>query len=140
MGFQDWTVRILGTLDPSGISTAIYGVLATILMIIAVRTFRVVEEDIAAPRPYWRLTGRPTAGYWLAALNVLGAIAEVTNAVVHPPASQQTALEQVQQLPVFVVLHVVISLGWALLYFRSSLRLSRMDGPARDFPQDPVTR
>lgn len=38
------------------------------------RVFRVPEEPIEPPRPWWKLTGRPTAGFVLAALFALQAI------------------------------------------------------------------
>jgi hypothetical protein len=43
-------------------------------ILVGARIFRVPEEPIEPPRPWWRLTGRPTAGFVLAALFALQAI------------------------------------------------------------------
>ena len=40
--------------------------------LLGVRTFRGHLEPAAPPRPWWRWTGRPKAGYWLGSLNLLG--------------------------------------------------------------------
>jgi hypothetical protein len=45
--------------------------------LLGIRTFRGYHERVAEPRPWWRWTGRPKAGFWLAGLHVfalLGAI------------------------------------------------------------------
>ncbi|NQX35993.1 hypothetical protein [Herbiconiux sp. VKM Ac-2851] len=43
-------------------------------ILVGARIFRVPEEPIEPPRPWWKLTGRPTAGFVLAALFALQAI------------------------------------------------------------------
>ena len=38
-------------------------------LVFAVRVFRGADENIAAPRPWWKMTARPTAGFVLGALS-----------------------------------------------------------------------
>ena len=60
-----------------------YGLIALIgnlaYNIVGVRIFRGYLEPVRPPRPWWRWTGRPKAGFWLGALNlfaVLGTLPE----------------------------------------------------------------
>ena len=48
-------------------------------VLLGVRIFRGYHEPVAEPRPWWRWTGRPKAGFWLGALHglaLLGAVQE----------------------------------------------------------------
>ncbi|MBH0110118.1 hypothetical protein I6E81_08055 [Salinibacterium sp. NG22] len=61
-------------LDAVGASSAVsllFGVAFTSLaFVVAVRTFRGRAEPITPPRPWWRATARPTAGFVLGALEI----------------------------------------------------------------------
>ena len=64
------------------IDVLIVAILNVAYVIIGVRTFRGLEENREDPRPWWRATARPTAGWWLGAglavlafISLLGALA-----------------------------------------------------------------
>jgi len=121
--------QVLTKVDPSGLTQLIVGtIVGNGVLILAVRIFRVREEDIELPRPLWRLTGRPRAGYWLVALNLFGALSVLPNIFLRP--AHETRADMLQRAPVVVGLEVVISLAWAWFYFRSSRRLTRERKPA----------
>jgi hypothetical protein len=44
----------------------------TALFVTGIRIFRVPEEDIVAPRPWWRAAGRVESGYAMAVLQTVG--------------------------------------------------------------------
>lgn len=46
----------------------------SVYLFVAVRSFRGKFEPVAPPRPWWRLTGRPKAGFWLAGWQLLGVV------------------------------------------------------------------
>ncbi|BDZ50271.1 hypothetical protein GCM10025867_25120 [Frondihabitans sucicola] len=98
-----------------------------LLTVIAVRIFRVPEEDVAAPRPLWRMTGRPTAGFLLGGLNALSAAtviwALVYSRVVERPSVVAASFPG-SGLTVQIV-SVVVEAALAVLYLRSSFRLAR---------------
>lgn len=98
------------------------------MTVIAVRVFRVREEDIVAPRPYWRLTGRPTAGFLLGGLNALSAASAVWSMIytssVANPSAEAALFAAPGTLPVQIV-SIVIDAAFGFLYLRSSFRLAR---------------
>jgi hypothetical protein len=49
-------------------------------VVVGVRSFRGEVELVAPPRPWWRWTGRPKAGFWLATLFTANAVLLVANA------------------------------------------------------------
>ncbi len=64
------------------IDVLIVAVLNVIYVVIGVRTFRGIDENREDPRPWWRATARPAAGFWLggglaalAGISLLGALA-----------------------------------------------------------------
>lgn len=75
-----------------------------------VRTFRGESEDREAPRPWWRLTERPLAGYLVALLFVAQAIG-VTGTSAVPAGVRVTA----------AVVYAIVAVG----FFASSMRLRR---------------
>jgi hypothetical protein len=99
-----------------------------LMTIVAVRIFRVREEDIAAPRPRWRMTGRPTAGFFIGGINVLsaasGAWGLVYSNVVADPPSIATTLAGGGSLPIQIA-SLVIDAIFGVLFLRSSFRLAR---------------
>jgi hypothetical protein len=59
-------------LDGTSWQYAVIGLLINLaFVLVAVRTFRGYLEPAAPPRPWWRWSGRPKAGYWLGTLNLL---------------------------------------------------------------------
>lgn len=55
-----------------------YIALSTAWIIIGVRTFRGDGEPIRPPRAWWRMTNKPTAGFVIAALLLVHAVATAT--------------------------------------------------------------
>ncbi|ARC58564.1 hypothetical protein AS850_15860 [Frondihabitans sp. 762G35] len=129
---------LLNAVDGSGLAAAVASILLNGLLVVAVRCFRVPEEDIAAPRPWWRMTGRPTAGFLLGTVYGLSGLGYAVFAVLGRLPAATTPEEAVQGTPFFVVVDTLIALAWAVLYLRSSRRLARVGGPAVDFPADRV--
>jgi hypothetical protein len=78
-------------------------------LIVAVRSFRGRFEPVAPPRPWWRMTGRPKAGFWIAGFELVGAI------------STAFFPEGLEYWPVYVVDNGVIG----LFYLNSSIQLVR---------------
>jgi hypothetical protein len=87
-------------------------------ILVGARIFRVPEEPIEPPRPWWRLTGRPTAGFVLAALFALQAI---TNQLTLVIGDRGRAGEDGGTASVTVV--TVACAIAAVAYLASSLRL-----------------
>ena len=81
-------------------------------LIFAVRAFRGKDEPIEPPRPWWRLTAKPKAGFWLAAFFAFGA----TAFVVPDPNTMPRQYE---------IGHLVQSFVVAVLYLNSSIQLLR---------------
>jgi len=84
--------------------------------IVGVRVFRGYLEPLEPPRPWWRWTGRPKAGFWLGSLHLVGALSFVQQvAPRHGP---------VPGMPL-VIATVAASVIAAFGYLNSSFRLLR---------------
>lgn len=64
----------LGFLTSSMLSLIIGIALSLLFLIVGVRVFRGRNENVLHPRPWWRMTARPPAGYVLAVLFFLYAV------------------------------------------------------------------
>lgn len=95
------------------------------IVAVAVRTFRVPEEDIAAPRPLWRLTGRPSMGFVLGFVVSVNAVFGVFFLVLHPLGAEFLGPLTAEGLALQIV-EIVTSLAVGVLYFRSSRRIARL--------------
>jgi len=94
------------------------GSLLMILVIgVAVRSFRGRGEAIAPPRPWWRMTARPTAGFVLGSFYIVSVVWSVASAIIEPP----------DMAPLWV--GSVIPLAVGALFFNSSIRLVRDPPP-----------
>jgi len=85
-------------------------------VIVGVRTFRGAGENRADPRPWWRATARPAAGFWIGGL--LAALAFVSG------------VGAFGSKPEDAFIPAVACLSYALLaafYLNSSVRLQGMD-------------
>jgi hypothetical protein len=95
-------------------------VLAFVLILVAARWFRGVDEELLPPRPWWRMTGGVRSGVVLGALFALVAI---VSALGYVGLSLSTLVrEGTTNLPALLV-NTVLSAILAYLYFRSSRRL-----------------
>jgi hypothetical protein len=83
---------------------------------VGVRIFRGYLEPLAPPRPWWRWTGRPKAGFWLGALSLFAAVGSIQG--LWPRAGQ----------PANFAVSLLSLIGQGILaagYFNSSFRLRR---------------
>ena len=97
--------------------------LSTVLLVVAVRTFRGRDEPVDPPRRWWRMTAKPTAGY---VLGVLAVLTLINLRDLGYPAS----LTRVGG-PVIVWTSAVLSLLAGIAYLNSSIRLTRMTAAAK---------
>jgi len=88
-------------------------------VIVGVRSFRGAGENRADPRPWWRATARPAAGFWIGgALVVLAFISGVGALASRPEGAF---------IPAIACLTYA---ALAAFYLNSSVRLHGMDRPA----------
>jgi uncharacterized membrane protein YfcA len=118
-----------GGLAPTDDSRGILrSILVLLLILLAGRVFRGAREPGDQPRPWWRMTGAPTAGFVLGAIFgiaalglLLYAVAIETDAVVHKFRSQEP----------YVVVTCIVFAVLGLLYLTSSARLLGIAREAR---------
>jgi hypothetical protein len=84
--------------------------------IVGVRVFRGYLEPVEPPRAWWRWTGRPKAGFWLGALNVLAATADAQDFWPRDGHSPDISV---------AVLNILAATVTAIGYLNSSFRLQR---------------
>jgi hypothetical protein len=84
---------------------------------VGARLFRGDGEPVAPPRPWWRMTARPLAGFVLAALFGVQAVSSVVTSLVSPAGAPTGAL-------------TIVSVLAALAYLHSSVRLRAPAEPA----------
>ena len=117
-------------LDAVGASSAVsllFGVAFTSLaFVVAVRTFRGRAEPIASPRPWWRATARPTAGFVLGALTIWGAADEVWLLVDEPAMGVIAWVARVLSLLQFILI--------AGYFINSSVRLRALPPERKPAP------
>jgi hypothetical protein len=94
--------------------------LAFVLIIIATRLFRGADEELAPPRPWWRMTGGVQSGIVLGIVLALVAITSATGYI--GLTASNLAKQSASNLPALLV-NTVLSAILAYLYFRSSRRL-----------------
>lgn len=84
--------------------------------VLGVRIFRGYLEPVAPSRAWWRWTGRPTAGFWLASSYLLTALSAIGNFWPHHGLAPD-----VPSAVLNVLGPVILSFG----YLNSSIRLRR---------------
>jgi hypothetical protein len=94
--------------------------LAFVLILVAARIFRGVDEEYAPPRPLWRMTGGVQSGVLLGSFFALVAVISATGYVGVTLSS--LAKQSAPNLPALLV-NTVLSAILAYLYFRSARRL-----------------
>lgn len=115
LGYVAVTVATVFGALAANVTTAylLYCVSLSIVIVTGSRLFRGEAEDRVAPRPVWRMTSKPTAGFVLTTAFVLQAVSTGVSAAVAP-----------DNAPVYVF-GVLFSLAIAAAYLNSSLRLLR---------------
>jgi hypothetical protein len=93
--------------------------LAFVLVLLATRVFR-VREETNAPRPWWRATGRPLAGFVIGALFAVAVISLCANAY---GFETDRKLRLYSGEDVFDAVSAVLAAALAVYYFTSSIRL-----------------
>ena len=83
-----------------------------VYIMVAVRSFRGRDEPLEPPRPWWRMTARPAAGFNLGALFVLAAFLFAL--------PQLTA-----SFGGYAIGYALVFGAFALLYFHSSFQLNK---------------
>jgi len=70
--------RLVDYLLGLALSGAVFALVSDVVWAVAVialaRSFRGPGEPIGPPRPWWRLTARPLAGWWLSGIYILGVV------------------------------------------------------------------
>ncbi|MDR6971197.1 hypothetical protein [Leifsonia shinshuensis] len=94
----------------------IVAVLNVAYVIVGVRTFRGAGENKTDPRPWWRATARPAAGFWIGALLVVLAFISGVGAFASDPEDAF--------IPALACLTYAVL---AAFYLNSSVRLQGMD-------------
>jgi hypothetical protein len=126
-----WLMRALGAMEVSVIVITFFFDLAAILL--GARVFRGRGEAIEPPRPWWRMTARPTLsrrlGILFLVLTVLTVMDIVLSAIGVSPRRPAVA----DGAMVVVAITGVLEFGViAALYLNSAVRLKRLGVPAND--------
>lgn len=69
--------RLAELLIPKTAVDNAWAVLGSALIVVIARSFRGWDEPVVPPRAWWRLTARPRAGWWLALMYLLAALAPI---------------------------------------------------------------
>jgi hypothetical protein len=110
-----------GGLPPTDFSRGILrSALVFVLFIVAARVFRSTAETDEQPRPWWRMTGRPLAGFVLGSVLAVAVIVLCLNA--YGVETMRSLLLYAGE-DVFDVVTAVLCAALAVLYFTSSARL-----------------
>jgi len=112
-------------------------VLVFLFVLIAARVFRSTAEPGDEPRPWWRMTGRPTAGFILGGLTALAALALILNAI---GVETVSSLRSFRSQEAYVVVSALLCAALAVLYLTSSIRLHGIERDERRLAEDEKAR
>jgi hypothetical protein len=113
-----WALRSW-LLDPRGWAYAAIALIVNLAFtLVGVRAFRGFMEPAEPPRPLWRWTGRPRAGFWLGALYLISAL--VTIRGFWPDHGRPPEI-------VMTILNLLESALLGIGYLRSSLTLRPLE-------------
>jgi hypothetical protein len=110
---------IIANLVNATLDVLIVAALNVAYVIVGVRCFRGAGENRTDPRPWWRATARPAAGFWIGGALVILAFISGVGALASRPEG--------------AFIPAVSCLSYAVLaafYLNSSVRLHGMDRPA----------
>ena len=108
--------RAMFVLDtPSIVAVFVGNALFVAAVVVGARIFRVREEDPVPARPWWQLTGRPKAGFVIAALLVVADIVVWLDLVFDGRSADVPAS----------ILNSAVTVAIAAMYLRSSMLLRR---------------
>jgi hypothetical protein len=111
-------VFLIARLVNPTLDLVIVAVLNIAYVLVGVRTFRGAGENRVDPRPWWRATAKPAAGYWIGGALGVGAFISCVGALASKPEDA------------FVPAVACLTYGaLALFYLHSSVRLHGMDAP-----------
>lgn len=107
---------VIDRLVNAALDVLIVGVLNVAYVLVGTRSFRGGDENREDPRPWWRATARPAAGFWLGGILALLAFTSCVGALASKPES--------------AFIPAVACITYALLaayYLHSSYRLRTLD-------------
>ncbi|SEA64401.1 hypothetical protein [Leifsonia sp. 21MFCrub1.1] len=110
---------VIANLVNATLDVLIVAALNVAYVIVGVRCFRGADENRTDPRPWWRATARPAAGFWIGGGLILLAFVSGVGALASRPEG--------------ALIPAVACLTYAVLgtfYLNSSVRLHGMDRPA----------
>jgi hypothetical protein len=126
-----WLLRALGAMEASVIVITFCFDLAAILL--GARVFRGRGEAIEPPRPWWRMTARPTLSRRLGILFLVLTVLTVMDIVLAAIGVSPTRPALADGVAVAVAIVGVLEFGViAALYLNSAVRLKRLGVPAKD--------
>jgi len=99
-----------------------------VLVLLATRLFRGATEPGPEPRPWWRMTGRPLAGFVLGGILAFATIALVLYAY---GIETEKAVAELRPQEPYVIVTAVLFGTLAVLYLTSSIRIRGLDRDAR---------
>ena len=126
-----WLLRALGAMEVSVIVITFFFDLAAILL--GARVFRGRGEAIEPPRPWWRMTARPTLSRRLGILFLVLTVVAATDIVLAAIGVSPRRPAVADGAMVIGALTGVLEFGViAALYLNSAVRLKRLGVPAKD--------
>ncbi|MCS5715458.1 hypothetical protein NVV95_12985 [Herbiconiux sp. CPCC 205716] len=132
-GFVGYLVLLMLNLVVAALVGPVVGPLLFVVLffawiVIGARLFRVPEEPVAPPRPWWKLTARPTAGFVIAALLGLQALAVGSSALLAGAVAEQVGQPGLGASTTQLTAAVAFVVA-AAAYLGSSLTLRRVSAP-----------
>jgi hypothetical protein len=97
--------------------------IAVAILVIGVRSFRGKGEDVEAPRPWWRMSARPTFGYFAGIILIAASVAQMASLIGGRLYDGPTLAGLAVSIPAGILAGVA--------YLNSSVRLTRASRATR---------
>lgn len=125
---------LLGALDVAEMAVFLLGTLLDFTaLLFGARVFRGRGEAIEPPRPWWRMTARPTLSRRLGILFLVLALVALAGLVLAAFGMPEPGPTVPIGFPGFVELLVLLQYGgFAFLYLNSAIRLKRLGVPPKE--------